>query len=121
MHRFNSAEHLSKTLQRYERLYNQHLPQKALIHQTPLMALKRWQELHTYLFKKIFLNHPGPYTLVSKGEICGTLSDQIRGGPPVGDVFVAGFGTCLASSIPRKYAFRYFGTECDGRPHTFKR
>jgi hypothetical protein len=41
-------------------LYNQHLPQKALNHQTPLTALKRWQESHPHLFKKKVVNHPGP-------------------------------------------------------------
>ena len=59
-HRFNSAEDLSKTLHRYVWLYNQHLPQKALNHQTPLTALKRWQESHPHLFKKKVVNHPGP-------------------------------------------------------------
>ena len=59
-HRFNSAEDLSKTLHRYVWLYNQHLPQKALNHETPLMALKRWQESHPHLFKKKVANHPGP-------------------------------------------------------------
>lgn len=59
-HRFNSAEGLSKTLHRYVWLYNQHLPQKALNHETPLMALKRWQESHPHLFKKRVANHPGP-------------------------------------------------------------
>jgi hypothetical protein len=61
-HRFNSAEDLSKTLHRYVWLYNQHLPQKALNHQTPLIALKRWQESHPHLFKKKVINHPGPDT-----------------------------------------------------------
>jgi hypothetical protein len=59
-HRFNSAEDLSKTLHRYVWLYNQHLPQKALNYETPLMALKRWQESHSHLFKKKVINHPGP-------------------------------------------------------------
>jgi transposase InsO family protein len=59
-HRFNSAEDLSKTLHRYVWLYNQHLPQKALDHQTPLMAMKKWQESHPHLFTKRVVNHPGP-------------------------------------------------------------
>jgi len=59
-HRFNSAEDLSKTLHRYVWLYNQHLPQKALNHQTPLMALKQWRESHPHLFKKRVIKHPGP-------------------------------------------------------------
>ena len=40
-HRFNSAEHLSKTLHRHVWLHNQHLPQKTLNHETPLIALKQ--------------------------------------------------------------------------------
>ena len=59
-HRFNSAEDLSKTLHRYVWLYNQHLPQKALNHQTPVAAMKKWQESHPHLFKKRVANHPGP-------------------------------------------------------------
>jgi hypothetical protein len=43
-----------------EWLYNQHLPQKALNHQTPVAAMKKWQESHPYLFKKRVANHPGP-------------------------------------------------------------
>jgi hypothetical protein len=27
--------------------------------QTPLIALKRWQESHPHLFKKNVINHPG--------------------------------------------------------------
>lgn len=61
-HRFNSTEDLSKTLHRYVWLYNQHLPQKALNHQTPLMAMKRWQESHPHLFKKKVISYPGPDT-----------------------------------------------------------
>jgi hypothetical protein len=45
-------------------LYNQHLPQKALNHQTPLIALKRWQESHPHLFKKKVISHPGPDKLI---------------------------------------------------------
>jgi transposase InsO family protein len=67
-HRFNSAEDLSKTLHRYVWLYNQHLPQKALNHQTPLTALKRWQESHPHLFKKKVVNHPGPDKTVRDGD-----------------------------------------------------
>jgi hypothetical protein len=34
--------------------------QKALNDQTPLMALKRWQEAHPFLVKKEVIIHPGP-------------------------------------------------------------
>ena len=59
-HHFNSAEDLEKTLHRYVWLYNQHLPQKALHHQPPLQALKRWRETHPHLFVRAVRNHPGP-------------------------------------------------------------
>jgi hypothetical protein len=41
-------------------LYNQHLPQKALNHHTPLTALEWWQDSHPQRFKKRVVNHPGP-------------------------------------------------------------
>lgn len=59
-HHFNSGEDLQATLMRYVWLYNQHLPQKALNHETPLQALKRWQASHPDLFSKQVRNHPGP-------------------------------------------------------------
>lgn len=61
-HHFNSAEDLEQTLIRYVWLYNQHLPQKALNHETPLQALKRWQASHPELFLKEVRNHAGPDT-----------------------------------------------------------
>ena len=59
-HRFNSAEDLQTTLHRYVWLYNEHLPQKALEHETPLQALRRWRGTHPDLFSKKVRNHPGP-------------------------------------------------------------
>lgn len=61
-HHFNSADDLEKTLHRYVWLYNQHLPQKALNHETPVQALKRWQSSHPQLFLKEVRNHAGPDT-----------------------------------------------------------
>lgn len=61
-HHFNSADDLQKTLHRFVWLYNQHLPQKALNHQTPVQALKRWQSSHPQLFSKEVRNHLGPDT-----------------------------------------------------------
>ena len=40
--RFQSGEDLSRTIERYVWLYNQHLPQLALEHQTSLQAMKKW-------------------------------------------------------------------------------
>jgi hypothetical protein len=56
----NSAEDLTKILHRYVWLDNQNLPQKATSHQTPLIALKRWQDSHPHLFTKRVINHLGP-------------------------------------------------------------
>lgn len=63
-HHFNSSEDLEKTLLRYVWLYNQHLPQKALNHEAPIQAMKRWQQSHPHLFQKSVRNHPGPDTYV---------------------------------------------------------
>ena len=61
-HHFNSADDLEKTLHRFVWLYNQHLPQKNLNHETPVQALKRWKNSHPHLFLKEVRNHPGPDT-----------------------------------------------------------
>jgi len=58
-HRFASGEDLARTLERYAWLYNQHLPQLALQHQTPLQAMKGWQKQKPELFKKRVSNRPG--------------------------------------------------------------
>jgi hypothetical protein len=59
MHRFESGENLANTLARYVLLYNQHLPQRALQHRTPIQAMKDWQKQHPDLFKKRVSNRPG--------------------------------------------------------------
>nr|WP_018289602.1 integrase core domain-containing protein [Verrucomicrobium sp. 3C] len=61
-HHFPSSLDLKTTLHRYAWLYNEHLPQKSLNHQTPLQALKTWQQSHPQLFQKTVRNHPGPDT-----------------------------------------------------------
>lgn len=58
--RFNSADDLETTLRRYVWLYNEHLPQKALGHITPLEALRRWRKSNPELFVKSIRSHPGP-------------------------------------------------------------
>jgi len=50
--RFDSAEHLADTINRYVKVYNQHIPQKALGHIPPLQAMKNWSQKQTQLFKK---------------------------------------------------------------------
>ncbi len=59
-HRFQSGEDLEATLLRYVWLYNHHVPQKAINHQTPVQALKQWQASHAELFVRPVRNHPGP-------------------------------------------------------------
>ena len=61
-HHFHSGEDLEQTLLRYVWLYNQHLPQKALNHETPVQALKRWQRSDPGLFSKAVRNLAGPDT-----------------------------------------------------------
>jgi transposase InsO family protein/transposase-like protein len=50
--RFESAEELAQTIHHYEKLYNHCIPQKALGHQPPVQALKKWQEKKPKIFKK---------------------------------------------------------------------
>jgi len=50
--RFDSAQSLEDTLSRYVRLYNHHIPQRALGHIAPVQALQDWQERCPKLFKK---------------------------------------------------------------------
>jgi transposase InsO family protein len=58
--RFDSAENLEQTLLRYGYLYNQHIPQRALGHKTPVEAMKDWQKKKPELFHKQVRNHAGP-------------------------------------------------------------
>jgi transposase-like protein len=57
--RFDSAESLTQTITRYVRIYNHHIPQKALGHISPVDALKNWQQDMPELFKKKVYNHTG--------------------------------------------------------------
>jgi transposase InsO family protein len=57
--RFDSAQSLEDTLSRYVRLYNHHIPQRALGHLSPVQALQDWQEKCPSLFKKKVYNLTG--------------------------------------------------------------
>ena len=57
--RFDSAEHLADTIKRYVKVYNQHIPQKALGHSPPLQAMTNWSQKQTQLFKKCIYNLAG--------------------------------------------------------------
>lgn len=48
--RFRSREDLQTTIERYVKLYNDHLPQRALGHKTPLQALRTWHKERPELF-----------------------------------------------------------------------
>ncbi|MDD5391315.1 MAG: integrase core domain-containing protein, partial [Gallionellaceae bacterium] len=50
--RFASAAELETTLDRYLIIYNHHIPQRALNHQTPIQALKKWYDENPKLFVK---------------------------------------------------------------------
>ena len=57
--RFRSREDLRTTIERYARLYNDHLPQKALGHRTPLQALRTWHTDRPELFLRRPKNQSG--------------------------------------------------------------
>ena len=50
--RFSSAAELETTLKLYLSTYNHSIPQRALHHQTPIQALKAWQNKKPELFVK---------------------------------------------------------------------
>lgn len=58
--RFRSRDDLETTLRRYAVIYNQHIPQKAIQHMTPIAALRDWQQRSPNLFVRSVRNHPGP-------------------------------------------------------------
>jgi transposase InsO family protein len=49
---FASAAELEATLQNYWKLYNHHIPQRAIDGNTPIQALKEWQQKKPELFAK---------------------------------------------------------------------
>ena len=50
--RFESQADLEKTLHNYLKLYNPHMPQRAIGSKTPIQALKKWQKQSPDLFVK---------------------------------------------------------------------
>lgn len=60
--RFRSRDDLETTLRRYVILYNQHIPQKALDHKTPMDALRDWHKRQPDLFVRPVRNLRGPDT-----------------------------------------------------------
>lgn len=50
--RFDSRADLEATLMNYLKLYNHHIPQRAIDSKTPILALKEWQKKRPELFVK---------------------------------------------------------------------
>ena len=57
--RFASAAELESTLRNYVKIYNHNIPQRALKHQSPIQALKKWQQERPDLFVKRVYNQTG--------------------------------------------------------------
>lgn len=57
--RFASAAELETTLQNYLKLYNHHIPQRAIDSKTPILALKEWQSKRPDLFVKRVYDQTG--------------------------------------------------------------
>ena len=71
--RFTSAAELDATLMNYAMTYNNHIPQRALHHMSPVQALKQWQSQRPELFVKRVHDQPGLDTN-------GSATDRERGG-----------------------------------------
>lgn len=57
--RFRSGEHLADTITRYVRVYNHHIPQRALGHVCPFEALKAWYQKDPERFHRRPYNQAG--------------------------------------------------------------
>jgi transposase InsO family protein len=57
--RFDSAADLEQTLLNYWKLYNHHIPQRAIGSKTPVQPLKKWQRQKPELFVKHFYDQTG--------------------------------------------------------------
>ena len=57
--RFDSRADLQATLQNYLKLYNHHIPQRAIGSKTPILALKEWQQKRPELFVKRVYDQTG--------------------------------------------------------------
>lgn len=65
--RFDSAAELEATLEHYLKVYNHHIPQRALNHQPPIQALKKWQMEKPELFVKRVYKQAGLDSYLRKG------------------------------------------------------
>jgi len=79
--RFASASELAGAIKHYERLYNYCIPQRALGHKTPVLALKEWYKKKPDLFKKKVYDLSGLDTRTStwRGRSCQNGEDSPAG------------------------------------------
>ena len=68
--RFNSRADLETTLLNYLKLYNHHVPQRAIGAKTPIQALKEWQQKKPYLFVKRVYDQTGLDSANGSGPSC---------------------------------------------------
>ena len=84
--RFANAAELDATLNQYMTTYNHHIPQRALNHQSPIQALKRWQVDKPELFVKRVYKHAGLDSYRRCGQVfCPCLMDCCRCHKPGSD------------------------------------
>jgi hypothetical protein len=57
--RFDCRADLETTLLNYLKLYNHHIPQRAIDSKTPILALKEWQQKRPELFVKRVYDQAG--------------------------------------------------------------
>ena len=55
--KFDSRADLEATLLNYLKLYNHHIPQRAIDGKTPILALKEWHRKRPELFAKRVYDH----------------------------------------------------------------
>jgi hypothetical protein len=78
--RFASAKDLEDTLMNYTRIYNDHIPQRALNHLSPLQSLQNWQTKKPKLFKISVPNHAGLDRIpqpIHRGPCCNACAFKI--------------------------------------------
>jgi len=64
--RFTSSAELETTLTRYLNIYNNHIPQRALHHLTPIQSLKKWYTINPDLFVKRVYKQTGLDSYIPK-------------------------------------------------------
>ena len=70
---FCLREDLQTTLERYARLYNDQLPQRALGHRTPLQDMDLWRKNHPEIFVRRLKNQTGLDSYMPRGTLADLL------------------------------------------------